>query len=255
MIDGPVFKVEHLSFAYNNRRVLKDVSFEVKQGQFVGVIGPNGSGKSTLIKLLVGLMKPQSGSIEIFGEPLERFNDWPRIGYVSQRATHFDVGFPATVREVVSLGRVARVGLLRRRQGSDHDAVDKAMEDVGMTDMQTSLIGNLSGGQQQRVFIARALAQEPEVLALDEPTIGVDPEAHQRFFELMRDLHDRKKLTIILISHEVDVVMTEVTNLLCINQELIFHGTPQQCLTDNCLVQLYGEGYHVVSHSHPWTHQ
>ncbi|MBI4288378.1 MAG: metal ABC transporter ATP-binding protein [Chloroflexi bacterium] len=255
MTDAPVFKVEHVAFGYNNRLVLKDISCDIERGEFVGIIGPNGSGKSTLVKLLVGILRPKSGSIQVFGEPLETFKEWPRIGYVSQRATHFDVGFPATVREVVSLGRVSRVGLFRRRQKADEEAIDRALEDVGMVDMQARLIGNLSGGQQQRVFIARALTQQPEVLALDEPTIGVDPEAHLKFFELMRHLHDHENLTIVLVSHEVDVVMTEVTKLLCVNQELLFHGTPQQCLTDNCLVQLYGEGYHVVSHSHPWTHK
>jgi zinc transport system ATP-binding protein len=252
MNDTTVFHIEGLSFAYRNRTVLKDINLDVERGEFVGVIGPNGSGKSTLIKLLVGLLIPQTGSIRVFGKPLSEFKEWSRIGYVSQRATHFDIGFPATVREVVSLGLVARKGLFRRLNKTDNEAIRKALTDVGMQDMQTRLIGNLSGGQQQRVFIARALVQEPEVLALDEPTIGVDPEAHQSFFTLMRDLHDRKNLTILLISHEVDVVMTEVTKLLCINQQVIFYGTPKQCLTDNCLIDLYGEGYHVGAHSHQW---
>jgi zinc transport system ATP-binding protein len=252
MTDTNVFRVDNLSFSYANRVVLKDISFDVQRGEFVGVIGPNGSGKSTLIKLLVGLLTPKSGSIEVFGKPLAEFRNWSRIGYVSQRATHFDISFPATVREVVSLGLVGKKGLFHRLNKADNDAVQKALADTGIQDMQTRVIGNLSGGQQQRVFIARALAQEPEVLVLDEPTIGVDPEAHQSFFLLMRDLHDRKGLTIILISHEVDVVMTEVTKLLCINQQIIFYGTPQQCLTDNCLVNLYGEGYHVGGHRHEW---
>ncbi len=255
MDDTPVFRVDNVSFAYNNRPVLRDVSFEVQRGEFVGIIGPNGSGKSTLVKLLVGLIKPKAGSIQVFGQPLQDFKDWTRIGYVSQRATHFDISFPATVREVASLGRVARAGLLQRLRKPDDQAIAKALGEAGMTHMQTQLIGNLSGGQQQRVFIARALAQEPEVLVLDEPTIGVDPDAHNKFFDLMRDLHDRKNLTIVLVSHEVDVVMEEVTKLLCINEDLLFYGTPKQCLSDNCLGQLYGEGYHVVSHNHPWTHQ
>jgi zinc transport system ATP-binding protein len=254
-MNGPVFRLEHVSFAYNRRPVLSDVTLDIGRGEFVGVTGPNGSGKSTLVKLLIGLIQPGAGSIQVFGVPLADFKEWPRIGYVSQRATHFDVGFPATVREVVSLGRVTRVGLFRRLKKADANAIDRALEDAGMASMQRQLIGNLSGGQQQRVFIARALAQEPEVLVLDEPTIGVDPEAHRKFFELMRDLHDREKLTIILVSHEVDVVMTEVTQLMCINERLLFYGTPQQCLRDNCLVKLYGEGYDIVSHSHPWTHQ
>ncbi len=255
MNDSPPFKVQKLSFAYNHRSVLRDVSFLVERGDFVGIIGPNGSGKSTLLKLLLGLLKPTSGSIEVFGKPLDEFREWARIGYVSQRATHFDLGFPATVREVVSLGRCARAGLFHYLKRRDGRAIEEALEAVGMADMQDRLIGNLSGGQQQRVFIARALAQDPEVLVLDEPTIGVDQEAHHMFFRLMQSLHDHKKLTIIMVSHEVDVVLTEVTRLVCINQALLFFGTPQQCLKDNCLVELYGEGFQQVSHGHSWREQ
>lgn len=254
MTNSAVFRMECVSFAYNERPVLKDLSFAVIRGEFVGVIGPNGSGKSTVVKLLVGLLKPKTGSIEVFGQPLGDFKEWARVGYVSQRATHFDLGFPATVREVVSLGRVARVGLGRRLQMRDHEAISSALEDAGIADIQSRLIGNLSGGQQQRVFIARALAQEPEALVLDEPTVGVDPEAHQKFFELMRHLHDHKNLTIVLVTHELDVVLKEVTDVLLINRELLFHGSPERCLAENRLVQLYGEGYHVALHSHDLGH-
>lgn len=252
MITAPPFRTEQVSFSYDGKQVLKDISLVVEKGDFLGLIGPNGSGKSTLLKLLLGLLKPASGIIEVFGKPIAGFKDWSRIGYVSQRATHFDISFPATVREVVTQGRVARAGVFRRLGLADSLAIGKALEAVDMADMKDRLIGALSGGQQQRVFIARALASEPEVLVLDEPTIGVDPGAHQRFFELMKSLHDEKGLTIIMVSHQVDVLMSEVTKLACLNQVLLFHGTPEQCIKDNCLVQPYGPGFHSVTHSHPW---
>ncbi len=255
MTDSAPFKVQDVRFAYDGRLVLRDVSFVVERGDFVGIIGPNGSGKSTLLKLLLGLLKPSAGSIEVFGKPLDEFREWARIGYVSQRATHFDIGFPATVWEVVSLGRTARAGLFHHLKRQDGKATEEALVAVGMSDMRDRLIGRLSGGQQQRVFIARALAQEPEVLVLDEPTIGVDQEAHKMFFQLMQTLHDNKKLTIIMVSHEVDVVLTEVTKLVCVNQAVLFSGTPKECLQDNCLVKLYGEGFQPVSHAHTWTEQ
>ncbi len=246
------FKVEHLSFGYDSLLILKDIGFVVERGDFLGIIGPNGSGKSTLLKLMLGILKPGAGSVEVFGQPLSQFNQWYRIGYVSQRATHFDVNFPATVKEVVAQGRTARAGVFHRLKKPDHEAIVGALEDVRMAETKDRLIGDLSGGEQQRVLIARALAQEPEVLVLDEPTMGIDPEAHQRFFEVMRLLHDRKGLTIIMVSHEVDVLMAEVTRLVCLNQALLFYGTPEQCVKDNCLLDVYGEGFHRVSHSHPW---
>ncbi len=250
--NGLPFKVRDVSFRFDSTPVLENITFEIDWGDFVGVIGPNGSGKSTLLKLLLGLLKPSTGAIEVCGKPLKDFREWHRIGYVSQRATHFDPGFPATVSEVVSQGRTARVGLLRLLGRRDREIIDKALEDAGMAEMKQRLIGRLSGGQQQRVFIARALAQEPDILVLDEPTIGVDPEAHQQFFQLMRTLHHEKGLTIVIVSHEVDVMMSEVTKLLCLNRTLLFHGTPEACLKDNCLIDLYGEGFHRVTHRHPW---
>lgn len=251
--NGPPFKAQGLSFRYNSAPVLQDISFVVDWGDFVGIIGPNGSGKSTLLKLLLGLLKPTAGTVEICGKPLQDFMEWHRVGYVSQRATHFEAGFPATVWEIVTQGRTARLGLLGRLHRRDHDIIAGALEEVGMLSKRDQLMGRLSGGQQQRVFIARALAQEPEILVLDEPTIGVDPEAHQQFFHLMRELHDNKGLTILIVSHEVDVMIEEVTKLVCLNRSLLFHGTPEQCLKDNCLLELYGEGYHRVSHRHPWS--
>ncbi len=252
MTNSIPFKVDHLSFSYDSHLVIQDITFTVDTGDFVGIIGPNGSGKSTLLKLMLGLLRPQSGSVEVFGKPAPEFNQWQRIGYVSQRVTHFDVGFPATVREVVAQGRVARAGLLRSLKKNDNDAIAASLEDVDIAGLKDRSIGELSGGQQQRVFIARALAQNPEVLVLDEPTMGIDPDAHHRFFEVMRDLHDRKGLTIVMVSHEVDVLMTEVTKLVCVNRSLLFHGTPEQCVKDNCLIDLYGEGFHRVEHRHPW---
>lgn len=251
--NGPPFKVQGVSFRYGVTPAVQNISFVVEWGDFVGIIGPNGSGKTTLLKLLLGLLKPTEGGIEVCGKSLGDFKEWRRVGYVSQRVTHFEPGFPATVWEVVSQGRTARAGLFHRFSQHDQALINQALGEVGMLEMKQRLIGTLSGGQQQRVFIARALAQDPEILVLDEPTIGVDVEAHQQFFHLMRKLHHTKELTIVIVSHEVDVMMEEVNKLVCLNRSLLFYGTPEACLKDNCLIELYGEGFHRVTHRHPWT--
>lgn len=245
-----IIEVEHVSFAYDRRTVLQDVSFNVHLGDYLGVVGPNGGGKTTLIKIILGLLPNYSGSIKLFGQDIRSFKDHSKIGYVPQKVTNFDVNFPATVEEIVAMGRYGRIGLFHFPSAKDKKIVDAAIDKVGMSNFKHSLIGNLSGGQQQRVFIARALAAEPEVIILDEPTVGVDPETQKTFYALLKELNTQMNLTLILVSHDLDVVASETTEVACINSGLVYHGTSENFVKGEQLAKLYGGDVKFVVHGH-----
>ena len=224
---GAVIEVTNISFAYGDDTVLKDITLRVGEGDYLGLIGPNGSGKTTLLKIMLGLLKPHSGSVLFLGRPLSEMRGWSGIGYVPQRAS-FDKNFPVTVREVVLMGRYARRGLFRFTTKDDEQAVKKALSQVGMLDYQDRLIGSLSGGQQQRVFIARALAAQPTIIFLDEPTVGIDEKSAEEFYALLRTLNQELHLTLVLVSHDIDIVLREVIHVACLNRKLLFYGTPKE---------------------------
>ena len=228
----------------------KDVSLAVPPGKIYGLIGPNGSGKTTLLRVLLGLLKPTSGRIKLFGTDVRLFREWARIGYVPQKATAFDARFPASVLEVVISGRSGVAGIGHRFSGRDRTAAEEALETVGMFEFRARPIGRLSAGQQQRVFIARALASRPQLLLLDEPTVGVDVDAQEQFYSLLRHLNREFGTTLVLVSHDVSVVAEEVTQLACLNRRLVFHGSPEDAMRSGALAQLYRAESLVVAHHH-----
>src|SRR3989441_5754778 len=177
----PVVDLEQVSFAYGGERVLDEVSLRVGRGDFLGIIGPNGSGKTTLLRVLLGLLRPASGRIKLFGIDVRLFREWARIGYVPQKATAFDARFPASVLEVVISGRSGVAGIAHRFGGRDRAAAEEALEAGGMLNFPARPLGRPSAGQHQRVFIARALASHPEMLLLDEPTGGGDVDGPEQF--------------------------------------------------------------------------
>lgn len=236
-----LIELRNISFTYGNHPVLKGIDLKVKKGDFLGVIGPNGSGKTTLLKVMLGLLKPQTGTVALFGESLSRFKQWSKIGYVSQRVSTSTQNFPLTVEEIVTMGDVNKHG----------DAeVRAALAAVDMWSHAKSILHQLSGGQQQRVFIARALVNKPELLILDEPTSGVDAESQTKFYQLLNDLNKKMKLTLVLISHDIDVVVNEVSEIVCINGSLVYHGSPEEALQKNVLDKLYGKDVRFVVHGH-----
>lgn len=245
-----IVEVDHLSFRYGEEVVLDDVNLTVGWRDFLGVIGPNGAGKTTLLRILLGLTPPSDGQIRLFGTELAQFRDWQRIGYVAQRAIAFEMRFPASVFEVVISGRTGRTGLARRFTAEDRAATGHALETVGMTAYRDRLIGQLSAGQQQRVLIARALVTGPELLVLDEPTVGVDPEAQDQFYRLLRHLNRDAGTTLILVSHDVTFVAQEVTQLACLNHALVFHGSPAEAMQSGALARLYPPSSLLVTHRH-----
>ncbi|MCZ0755584.1 metal ABC transporter ATP-binding protein [Anoxybacillus sp. J5B_2022] len=247
-----VLKVEHVSFRYEKENVLEDVTFSVRKGAFLGLVGPNGSGKSTLLKCILGLLKPQQGNISLFGTPISEFKEWHRVGFVSQKANSFNTGFPATVYEVVASGLTAKLGLFRFLTAREKQAVMEAIEAVGMAKFHKQNIGELSGGQQQRVFIARAIVSKPELLILDEPTVGVDVHHVQSFYNMLDELNRRLGITLLLVTHDVGTITEKVTHVACLNKHLYFHGKADEFaqLQDHDLSKFYGHHLHVLSHQH-----
>lgn len=248
-LEEPYIELNNVSFSYDRTPVIENLTFTVRKGEYLGIIGPNGGGKTTLIKVILGLLHPTEGAVMLFGKDRHDFKEKYRIGYVPQRITQTDKNFPATVFEVVRTGRIARLGFFERFAKEDIDAVERAMEISGIAKYRDTLVGNLSGGERQRVFIARALASEPDVLILDEPTVGVDIGAQKTFYEFLSSLNRDQKLTIIFISHDVDAVSQETKTVLCLNHNLVCHGLPQDLLNEHILERLYGSHSKRVPHN------
>jgi zinc transport system ATP-binding protein len=245
----PFVELEGVGVSYGEVCVLDGINLTVEPGDFLGIIGPNGSGKTTLLRVMLGLLEPQEGSVRLFGQPPSAFREWRRLGYVPQRAA-LDPALPVTVGEVVATGLVASLGLFQRIGTRERARVKDALARVGMEGHARARIGVLSTGQQQRVLIARALVSDPELIILDEPTGGVDPEAQTTFYAMLQHLSREREVTLILVSHDIGVVAKEVNKLACLNRRLIFHGRPGDFLSDAALTALYGPAVRIVSHDH-----
>ena len=239
--DNTIIELKKICFSYTNEEVVKDVSLQIRKGAYVGIIGPNGGGKSTLLRLMLNILKANSGTIKLFGVAIKEFKDWYKIGYVPQRS-RVEMNFPITVEEMVSMGRFGKRGLFHLSTERDKEKVRNALKQVDMLDYKTRQINDLSGGQQQRVFIARALAAEPEAIFLDEPTVGVDIKTQKQFYSLLRKFNKELNLTLILVSHELDVVAHEATELGYINRTMEYYGEPTEFLKGRYFHQLIGRG-------------
>ena len=245
----PFVELEDVDVSHGEVRVLEGINLTVAPGDFLGIIGPNGSGKTTLLRVMLGLLPPDRGHVRLFGHAPSSFRQWGRLGYVPQKAM-LDPNLPATVQEVVATGLVPALGLFGRVGAAERARIAEVLGQVGMAAQTGARIGTLSTGQQQRVLIARALVSNPELLILDEPTGGVDPEAQTSFYALLHHLNREREVTLILVSHDIGVVAKEVTKLACLNRRLIFHGRPGDFLSDAALTALYGPSVRVVSHQH-----
>jgi len=246
-----VIGAEQLSFRYNGIDVLTDISFEVMAGEYVGLVGPNGSGKTTLIRAILGIVRPVRGRISLFGQDLTDFRDWFRIGYLPQKLSGFNPHFPATVREVVSLGMIARKRFPRRLNKADGRAIDRALERLGIEDIRNTLIGELSGGQQQRVLIARALVSDPELIILDEPTAALDPESRGQFYDTLQDLNRNSHVSMVLVTHDMGTIGQYANKLLYIDRKILFYGSFDDfCHSENMTALFGGSSQHIICHRH-----
>ncbi|MCA9373847.1 MAG: metal ABC transporter ATP-binding protein [Candidatus Gracilibacteria bacterium] len=246
----PCIEVSGVHFKYGDIAVLEDISFTVNEGEYIGIIGPNGGGKTTLLKLILGLLKPTKGTIKIHGQKVEELKDRSFIGYVPQRASQANTDFPATVEEIVSSGRTPKAGFLNHFTAHDREKIDWAMEIADVTSFKNKLIGELSGGQRQRVYIARALAGDPEILFLDEPTVAIDVTQSNKFYEFLREINKKMGITIMFISHDIECVAKEVSSVLCVNKHLVCHTSTKDLYTKGHLEKLYGKKITPVHHHH-----
>lgn len=224
-VTTPAIELEGVSFAYRGGPpALEDASVTVERGEFVGIAGPNGGGKTTLLRLALGLERPLAGRVRRFGLPATAHGG-PRVGYLAQRA-HLHSGTPVTVRELVEAGRLAVRGPFGPLRASDRAAVEQAIERVGLGDRTSAPLRTLSGGLQQRAFIAKALAAEPALLALDEPTTGVDAESQETLATLLAELRSELGVTVLYVSHEFGAVEHVVSRLLLVRRRIVFDGDP-----------------------------
>ena len=218
--------LQGVAFGYRpGQRVLENVDLRIEEGEFVAVAGPNGGGKTTLMRVLLGLERPAAGSALLFGEPAHRFSRRHLLGYLAQRS-ELGGDAPATVREVVSVGRLAVSGLFGPLRVRDREVVAESIARVGLEAVADVPVRTLSGGMQQRAFIAKALAGEPSLLVLDEPTTGVDAEAQESLAELLLRLHADLGVTVLYVSHEFGAVEHFVQRLVLVRREIVFDGSP-----------------------------
>ena len=224
----PVFELRNLDYYFDNKHVLENINIKINQGEFLAIVGPNGAGKSTLLKVILGLLPIQKGEIIVDGKPFKGNKSSLKISYVSQKASAFNAGFPASVKEVVLSGLTKTKKLFQRFN-----------------------IPELSGGQQQRVLIARALISDPSVLVLDEPTNGIDAKHVSKFYDTLDKLK-KQGITIILVTHDIGVVADTATEVACLNKHLHFHGSTEafKSLDEVEISKIYGHPIQFVDHQH-----
>jgi zinc transport system ATP-binding protein len=245
-----ILSIKNLSFRYNSVEILSDISFSVNYGDYIGLVGPNGSGKTTLIKVILGLFKPDKGTVSLFDINPMDFKDRYRIGYLPQR-TLFNPYFPATVKEIVSLGFLSKKKASGKFDKSEDTIIGEAIRLMDLFDIKDTLIGELSGGQQQRVLVARAIVNEPDLLILDEPTTALDPETREIFFHTLQELNKNKSTTIILVTHDIGSIGRYASKLLYLDKGIIFYGSFENFCSSKDMGNYFGEfAQHLICHRH-----
>ena len=241
-------RVEHLCVKVNGRHLLENISFSVEEGRIVAILGPNGAGKTTLIKAILGLTYYETGSVSLFGRLFKHNNSQSRVGYVPQKL-EFDRTFPLTVSELLSFTIPPFYTIPLPGKQRHKPDIGSLLEVVGARDLMDRRIGSLSGGELQRVMMAKAIVNDPRILFLDEPASGVDIEGQERFHDLVKRLNRERGLTVILISHDLNIVYRFADDVLCLNRRLVCTGKPEETLTDDVIKSVYGEMMGAYIHS------
>lgn len=243
MMPNTLVSFQNVAFSYNGMSVLEDVSFSIPERTFISIVGPNAGGKTTLLKLILGLLRPSRGTIEVFGQSPEKAR--PRIGYMPQYV-QFDPSFPVTVLDVVLMGRLGKGMRFGPYSKADRAVALEALQKLEMDSARNRPFMALSGGQRQRVLIARALAAEPELLLLDEPTANVDMAVETELFELLHTMSET--ITVVVVSHDLGFVSRYVQSVVCVNRRVMVH--PTTAVTGEVINALYGGDVCMVRHDH-----
>lgn len=240
--DSPVLEARHINLRYGNRLVLEDITFTLERGQRIAVVGPNGAGKSTLFKIIAGVIQPTSGKVTVYGEGP---GDHICIAYVPQRS-QVDWQFPVNIHDVVMMGRVGVLGVGRMPGIRDHQLVQNCLSIVGLSDLANRQISELSGGQQQRMFIARALAQQAEIILMDEPLNGLDIPSQEAILSILYTLQ-QQKVTVMVATHDLHQAAEKFDRVMLLKGTLLGFGEASQVLTPENLMRTYGGHLHIIS--------
>ena len=220
-----ILSFEKVGFSYQGQKVIDDINLQISAGDFVALLGHNGAGKSTLLRLSLGTLTPQHGQIRLFGQAPSDFSNWEKIGYMQQGKEDLDFEFPASVLEIVLMGRLKiKRGLFKNYSLQDFEHAKKALELVGAWHLSEKKVGSLSGGQRQRVFLAQALSANSRLLILDEPTSAMDYSSQHAFYDTLVELNEKHGITIILITHDVGQVLQHAKRVLVLNKKIVFDG-------------------------------
>lgn len=240
--------IERLSLAVKGKEVLRNVTFRLEEGIFLGIVGPNGGGKTTLARAILGLIKPSSGSIRVFGQSPESALAQGIFGYLPQHQ-NIDPNFPATALDIVLMGRYRAAGLIKWPGKKDREKALHCLSIMGVEELRHTQYSQMSGGQQQRVSIARALAADPRILVLDEPSTGIDVVGQEDFYHLLKGQQKKMSLTILMVSHDIGSVTAYVDEISCLNISLHYHGNPLGALDEKVMTSLYGKSVDLLVHS------
>lgn len=242
-------EIKDLSVLIKGKEVLKNINLALEERSFLGIVGPNGGGKTTLVRTILGLLRPSAGEVRIFGRPPESFHGRNGVfGYLPQHQ-NIDPNFPATALDIVLMGRYRKTGFLRWPGKKDREKAIECLSTMGIENLKDRYYSQLSGGQQQRVSIARALAGEPAILVLDEPSTGIDVVGQEDFYHLLKGLQKKMDLTILMVSHDIGTVTAYVDEISCLNISLYYHGNPLGALNDKVLKSVYGKEIDLLVHS------
>lgn len=242
-------EINNLTVKLNGREVLKDINLSLDEGRFIGIVGPNGGGKTTLLRAILGLIKPASGKILIFGRPPEEVLKTGSIfGYLPQ-TLKVRPDFPVRVIDVVMMGRYGKVGMLRWPGEKDRRKAEECLSMMNVEELKDVPFGQLSGGQQQRASIARALAGEPKILILDEPSTSIDVVGQEDFYHLLKGLQKKFGITILMASHDIGAITTYVDEIACLNYIFHYQGNPLGALNETILTELYGKNVDLLLHT------
>ena len=242
-------EIKNLSVVIKDKDILKNINLSLEEGHFLGIVGPNGGGKTTLVRTILGLLKPSSGTVRVFGEnPESLLSHNSSFGYLPQQQ-NVDPNFPATALDIALMGRYKAAGFMRWPGKKDRGKALECLSIMGAEHLKDSQYSQLSGGQQQRISIARALAGEPKILILDEPSTGIDVVGQEDFYHLLKGLQKKIGLTILMVSHDIGTVTTYVDEISCLNINLYYHGNPLGALNEKVMTSLYGKNMDLLLHS------